>query len=262
MDLLSINAKRLQQDIETLSKIGRGENHGIYRPAFSAADMEARQWLKQHIEQAGLSLHQDGAANIHARLAWDPNEASVMTGSHLDSVPGGGHLDGALGVLAGLECLRRLKELNVELKRPLESVAFSDEEGRFGGILGSSAICGRLTPETLYQARDLMGISLSEAMAAQGLNAMDALNAARPINSIYAFVELHIEQGPILEQQRLHLGVVDAINGLIKWNVRLIGMQVRRRWTCGAMRFKDWRNLRWPCPVCWKATAVPVASRR
>ena len=223
MSVLNINPKRLQQDIETLSKIGRGENQGIYRPSFSAADMEARDWLKQRIEQAGLSVYQDGAANIHARLDWDPDTPSVMTGSHLDSVPGGGHLDGALGVLAGLECLRSLKELNVELKRPLESVAFSDEEGRFGGILGSSAICGRLTPETIFQARDLQGITLTEAMARQGLNAMDALGAARPLNSIHAFIELHIEQGPILEQQRLHLGVVDAINGLIKWNVRLIG---------------------------------------
>jgi len=243
MNLLNINAKRLQQNIETLSKIGRGENQGIYRPAFSAADMEARRWLTERIEQAGLEVYQDGAANIHARLAWDENQASVMTGSHLDSVPGGGHLDGALGVLAGLECLQRLKELNVNLKRPLESVAFSDEEGRFGGILGSSAICGRLTPETLFQARDLHGISLTEAMAEHGLNAMDALSAARRPSSIHAFVELHIEQGPILEQQRLHLGVVDAINGLIKWNARLIGQAAHAGATPMNMRYDAFQGL-------------------
>lgn len=243
MESLSINAKRLQQHIETLSTIGRGENQGIYRPAFSAADMEARQWLRQRIAQAGLSVYQDGAANIHARLGWDEKTPSVMTGSHLDSVPGGGHLDGALGVLAGLECLRRLNELKVELKRPLESLAFSDEEGRFGGILGSSALCGRLTPETLYQARDLNGISLTEAMAEHGLNAMDALSAARPLNSIHAFIELHIEQGPILEQQRLHLGVVDAINGLLKWNVRLIGQAAHAGATPMDMRQDAFQGL-------------------
>lgn len=243
MTSLSINSKRLQQDIETLSTIGRGENQGIYRPAFSAADMEARQWLKQRIEQAGLSVFQDGAANIHARLDWDENTASVMTGSHLDSVPGGGHLDGALGVLAGLECLRRLKELKADLKRPMESVAFADEEGRFGGILGSSAICGRLTPETIFQARDLQGITLTQAMAEHGLNAMDALSAARPLNSIHAFVELHIEQGPILEQQRLHLGVVDAINGLIKWNARLIGVASHAGATPMDMRHDAFQGL-------------------
>ncbi|MGY6277357.1 allantoate amidohydrolase [Methylomonas sp. MgM2] len=243
MDLPSIDAKRLQQDIEVLSTIGRGEDQGIYRPAFSAADMEARGWLKRQIEDAGLTVYQDGAANIHARLAWDETKPSVMTGSHLDSVPGGGHLDGALGVLAGLECLRRLKELDVKLNRPLEAVAFSDEEGRFGGILGSSAICGRLTPDTLFQARDLNGVTLTEAMAEHGLNAMDALSAARRPYSIHAFVELHIEQGPILEQQRLHLGVVDAINGLNKWNVRLIGQAAHAGATPMDMRRDAFQGL-------------------
>lgn len=243
MEFLSVNADRLQQDIETLSKIGRGDNQGIYRPAFSAADIEARNWLKRRIEQAGLTPYQDGAANIHARLAWNENKPSVMTGSHLDSVPGGGHLDGALGVLAGLECLRRLKELDVELIRPLESVAFSDEEGRFGGILGSSAICGRLTPETVFQARDLQGIALTDAMAEQGLNAMDALAAVRRPHSIHAFIELHIEQGPILERQRLHLGIVDTINGLVKWNVRLIGQAAHAGATPMDMRRDAFQGL-------------------
>lgn len=243
MNDLTINAQRLQQDIETLSRIGRGDDQGIYRPAFSPADFEARSWLAERIAQAGLDFHQDGAANIHARLNWNANQASVMTGSHLDSVPGGGHLDGALGVLAGLECLRRLKELKVELQRPLESVAFSDEEGRFGGILGSRALCGQLTPETLFQARDLHGIALSEAMAEHGLNAMDALGAARRPGSIHAFVELHIEQGPILEQKRLHLGVVDSINGLNKWGVRLIGQAAHAGATPMDMRRDAFQGL-------------------
>lgn len=223
MSLITINAKRLRQDIDALSKIGRGEDQGIYRIAFSDADMEARNWLKQRITNAGLETYQDGAANLHARLSWREDISSVMTGSHIDSVPGGGHLDGALGVLAGLECLRRIKELNLTTKRPLESVAFSDEEGRFGGIFGSSAICGQLTPESIHAAHDLDGITLTEAMAKQGLHSMDALSATRQQESIHAFVELHIEQGPILEKQKLHLGAVDAVAGLFKWNVKLSG---------------------------------------
>ena len=214
MSLLSIDSKRLRQDIEALSQIGRREDQGIYRAAFSDADMEARNWLKQRIGEAGLECHQDGAANIHALLRGRDDVASVITGSHIDSVPGGGHLDGALGVLAGLECLRRIKELNLPSKRPLESIAFSDEEGRFGGIFGSSAICGHLTPENIHSARDLEGITLSEAMANHGLNAMDALSASRQPGSIHCFIELHIEQGPVLERQNLHLGAVDAIAGL------------------------------------------------
>jgi N-carbamoyl-L-amino-acid hydrolase len=221
--MLSINTQRLKQDIEDLSQIGRGANQGIYRPAFSDADMEARAWLKARIEQAGLAVSQDGAANITARLDNQTEEPSVITGSHIDSVPGGGHLDGALGVLAGLECLRVLKEQGGDLKRPVESIAFSDEEGRFGGIFGSSALCGQLTPKAIHEAKDLSGMTIVDAMAKQGLDAMQALSASRKAETMHAFVELHIEQGPILEQKQLHIGVVDVINGLVKWNVRLKG---------------------------------------
>ena len=224
MSLLKINNQRLKHDIETLATIGREpDNQGINRPAFSDADMQARAWLKQQIELAGLEVYEDGAGNIHGRLNWDETQASVMTGSHIDSVPGGGHLDGVLGVLGGLECLRTLKESGIALSRPLEVVAFSDEEGRFGGLFGSSAMCGQLTPEAIHQSRDLTGQSIVEVMAKQGLNAMDALTATRKPESLHAFVELHIEQGPILEQKQLHLGVVDVINGLVKWQVRLRG---------------------------------------
>ncbi len=224
MSLLSINHQRLKHDIESLATIGREvHNQGINRPAFSDADMLARAWLKQQIEQAGLDVYEDGAGNIHGRLNWDETKASVMTGSHIDSVPGGGHLDGVLGVLSGLESLRTLKESGLALPRPLEVVAFSDEEGRFGGLFGSSAMCGQLTPEAIHQSKDLSGQSIVEAMAKQGLNAMDALTATRKPESLHAFVELHIEQGPILEQKQLHLGVIEVINGLVKWQVKLRG---------------------------------------
>jgi len=243
MSLLSINGNRLRQDIEALSQIGRGDNQGVYRTAFSDADMQARRWLEQRIADADLEFHQDGAANIHARLGWRDDMASVMTGSHIDSVPGGGHLDGALGVLAGLECLRCIKELNQATRRPLESVAFSDEEGRFGGIFGSGAICGQLTPENIHSAHDLDGITLAEAMARQGLNVMDALSASRKPESIHCFVELHIEQGPILERQNLHLGSVDAIAGLFKWSIRLSGVAAHAGSTPMNMRQDAFQGL-------------------
>jgi N-carbamoyl-L-amino-acid hydrolase len=220
---LHINMERLRTDIETLASIGRREDLGIYRMAFSPDDIAGREWLKQRIHDAGLDVYVDGAANIFARLGYDGERPSVMTGSHIDTVPGAGSLDGTLGVLAGLECLRSLKEQGVETRLPLESVAFSDEEGRFGGIFGSSAVCGLLTPGSIHEARDLEGITLTDAMAAHGLDAMAALQAARRPASIHAFVELHIEQGPVLHRQGIRIGVVDAIAGLFKWNVRLIG---------------------------------------
>lgn len=222
-ELLRVNFERLQRDIEELGAVGRREDHGIYRMAFTEGDMAGRRWLQDKIREAGLELYVDGAANIHARLGWDGERPSVMTGSHLDSVPGAGHLDGALGVVVGLECLRRLKELDRALRLPLESISFSDEEGRFGGMLGSQAVSGRLTPEDIYNARDLEGNGLVEAMRTCGLNAMDALRARRAPESVHAFVELHIEQGPVLDRHGVPVGIVDAIAGLFKWEVHLLG---------------------------------------
>ena len=220
---ITVNFDRLQSEIEELANIGRSDDGGLYRMAFSAGDMEARNWFIQRVIDAGFDAQVDGAGNIHGRHNWDDKHASVMTGSHLDTVPGAGHLDGALGVLCGLEALRSLKESGVALRYPLEAVAFSDEEGRFGGMLGSQAICGRLTPETLYSARDLDGVSLVEAMADCGFNATEVLRAQRAPGSIRAFVELHIEQGPMLDHQGTSIGIVDMITGLAKWNIRLIG---------------------------------------
>lgn len=223
MRVLNINRERLQSDIETLAEIGRQEDYGIYRMAFSDGDMQGRKWFKDKIKEAGLEFYQDGAANLYARYNWDDQRPSVMMGSHLDTVPGAGHLDGALGVVVALECLRCIKEEQLETRYPLEAIAFSDEEGRFGGMFGSQAIAGMLTPEKIFNAVDLDGIKLTDAMQAVGLNAMDALHARRNPDSLHAFLELHIEQGPLLDKMSISVGNVDAIAGLFKWEVSLIG---------------------------------------
>lgn len=220
---LRIDFPRLQSDIEALAAIGRHADGGLYRMAFSEGDMAARQWLAERIREAGLELHVDGAANIHARLGWDGETPSVMIGSHIDTVPGAGHLDGALGVLVGLECLRSIREQGLTVSHPLEAVAFTDEEGRFGGMYGSQAIAGRLTPERIRTARDLDGVALMDVMANRGLDAMEALKARRAPESLHAFLELHIEQGPVLDRRGIGIGVVEGIAGLFKWNVSLIG---------------------------------------
>jgi N-carbamoyl-L-amino-acid hydrolase len=223
MEILSINRQRLQNDIETLANIGRREDYGIYRMAFSEGDIKGRNWFKKSVEAAGLDFYQDGAANLFARYQWDGKRPSVMMGSHLDTVPAAGHLDGALGVVVALECLRCIKEQNLRLTYPLEAVAFSDEEGRFGGMLGSQSIAGMLTPEKIVNATDLDGITLIDAMKGAGLDAMEALHAKRTPDSIHAFLELHIEQGPMLDKMDISIGNVDAIAGLFKWDVSLIG---------------------------------------
>ena len=224
LEKLAIDPDRLVHDLEALSRIGRVEEGGIHRLAFSEADMAGRQWLIDRVEEAGLEPRVDGAGNLGACWpARGDGAAPVLTGSHLDTVPGAGQLDGALGVVAGLEVLRVLSENEVALARDVELVAFSDEEGRFGGMLGSQAMSGQLTPEFLDRAVDLDGVRLRDAMAECGFRATDALTAEREPDSIYAFVELHIEQGPVLERAGSAIGLVDAITGLFRWDARFVG---------------------------------------
>lgn len=229
-ELLHVDAERLRADLDALAAIGRTEDFGVSRRAFSDADMAARRWLAERIEAAGLASWMDGAGNVYGRCE-PPDGApsagtepgAILIGSHVDSVPGGGTLDGALGVVAGLECLRRLKETGAPLARPVEVVAFADEEGRFGGLFGSSAVAGNLTPGAIHQAQDLDGVRLVDAMATWGLDAMEALHAQRPRPSIARYLELHIEQGPVLDVKEIPIGIVETITGLFKWSVRLIG---------------------------------------
>lgn len=224
MSDISVNFDRLQEDLDELSTIGRAEeDHGVYRMAFNDAYMESREWLKGRLDDAGLDVHEDEALNVHGRLGWDRESPSVMTGSHIDTVPGAGHLDGALGVVTALECLRRLKELDVKLARPVELVNFTDEEGRFGGMFGSQAMAGLLTPELILGAKDLDGNRLVDALSERGHDALKALRATRRPESIHSFVELHIEQGPVLDRNQKPLGVVEGIVGLFKWQVRFLG---------------------------------------
>ncbi len=222
----SVNIDRLKKDILELSRIGlNSEDNGIYRIAFSDADMEGRRWLQERIKGAGMTPYMDGAANVFGSFEKDESNKnpSVLVGSHLDSVPCGGPLDGALGVLAGLECMRVIREKNIKTKYPIELVAFSDEEGRFGGMFGVQALSGNLTPEDILSATDVNGVRLTEVMQAQGLEPMDALDARRSAESMEAYLELHIEQGPVLEHDGMQIGIVEGMSGMFKWLVRLIG---------------------------------------
>ncbi len=240
---IQVDFDRLRNDIQTLGEIGRWEDHGIYRMAFTAEDMEARQWLRGRIEEAGLEFEQDGAANLFGRINCAEDKPSVLMGSHIDTVPAGGHLDGALGVLTALECLRRIREEKIHTKYGLEMASFSDEEGRFGGLLGSQALSGDLTPETVRSACDLQGNNLVDIMADHGLDARDVLQARRSPQTIHAYLELHIEQGPVLDSRNLSLGIVEQITGLFKWHVRLVGQADHAGTTPMNMRRDAFRGL-------------------
>lgn len=220
---LNVNFDRLKDDIERFARIGQGEDGGIYRTGFSEADFLAREALQNALADCGVESHRDGAGNVIGRIDADGEQGAVLVGSHLDTVPAAGSLDGALGVLCGLECLRRIREENLPINHPIELIAFSDEEGRFGGMFGSQALAGLLNPELIKTAIDLNGVRLGDAMEERGMDPWKALTARREPTTVQSYIELHIEQGPVLDRLGKSIGVVEAISGLFKWVVRLKG---------------------------------------
>ncbi|MGD9664207.1 MAG: Zn-dependent hydrolase [Novosphingobium sp.] len=206
-----------------LSRFGFNEaDRGVYRQGFSEEDMAARQWLRDQFESLGMAHRMDGVGNVIGRFGPDDMPA-VLIASHLDSVPAGGMFDGVLGVVAGLEVVRTMKEAGVTPDFPIEVIGTSEEEGRFGGMLGAQAMTGQLTREWLDTATDEHGYALKDAMVAAGFDPQKAMHAYRRPEEIRAFLEVHVEQGPVLEAEKTTIGIVEGISGVFKWNCRLIG---------------------------------------
>lgn len=223
---LTINFERFKQHFNELALIGKHEDGGIYRMAFNEDELKARKWLEKKLEETGFKTSRDEALNIVGRYATKANQdkPAIVVGSHIDTVPNAGALDGALGVLVGLECLTRIKEEGIETNYPLEVIAFSDEEGRFGGMFGSRAFAGSLTPGIIEEAKDLDGNQLIDVLKSMDINPYDVLSATRKEGSVKSYLELHIEQGPVLDHEHLSVGVVSDITGLFKWQVKLVGV--------------------------------------
>jgi hydantoinase/carbamoylase family amidase len=210
--VVRINIERLRRDIEELGRIGCDAGGAVSRPSFSRADLEARAWLKKRLEEAGLAVRQDGAGNIFGRL--EGQGKPVMTGSHIDTVIRGGMFDGAVGVLAGLEGLRQIRENALSHTRPLEVAAFSDEEGSLtGDFLGSRAFTGRLNTELIERGLTQIGPPLSEILQGTEFTIQSILEANRVKPGVEAFLELHIEQGSLLDEEGIPVGLVDRISG-------------------------------------------------
>jgi N-carbamoyl-L-amino-acid hydrolase len=211
---LSVNAHRLRADLQTLSEIGRGPGGGISRTSFSPADLQAREWYQSACRDAGLDLRVDGIGNMFADTGGDPAAAAVWSGSHLDTVPNGGAFDGAVGALAALECVRRIAEEGISLRRPVRAVVFTDEEGNYSHLLGSSALVRGFAAEQVNAMVGRDGDRLVDAVSAAGWDAGRLTDTQISANSVYAFAELHIEQGPKLEAAGTQIGVVSSIVGL------------------------------------------------
>ena len=208
--MITINGPRLRDAIESLAQYGGNPPHGITRSTFSPEYEAARQFLKDAATAAGLTVYDDAVGNLFVRVG-PPGGRCIMSGSHIDTVPGGGPLDGAYGVLAAIEVAQVLKERGISLPLAFEAAAFVEEEGRFYDILGSKAVSGQLTWAEIASARDANGILLTDAMRACGFDPEKFESAKR--TDIAAYVELHIEQGPVLEAHGVPIGVVDEITG-------------------------------------------------
>lgn len=215
--MLAISAERLQSRIAALARFGGLPGGGVTRMCWSAPHEEARAWLLAEIKAAGLTPWVDTAGNVFGGLgltAFDTARPAVLTGSHIDTVPEGGILDGALGVLAGLECLQTIRAAGQTPGKPLGVVAWSDEEGRYGSLFGSRAFCGRLDVAAIPTMAAVDGERLVDAMRRAGFDALRAPEARAPAGAVDAYVELHIEQGARLEEAGVPIGVVDTIVGV------------------------------------------------
>ncbi|HEX7170323.1 MAG TPA: Zn-dependent hydrolase [Rubrobacter sp.] len=208
-----IDGERLWRRLSELAEVGKQESGGVTRLSFTDEERTAKDLVVSYMQEAGLTVREDAVGNLFGRREGRETDApAVLVGSHVDSVYHGGNFDGPLGVLAGIEVAQTLEEGGVETDRPVEVVAFTDEEGaRFSfGMIGSRALAGTLSPEDL-EHEDGDGVSIADAMRDYGLEPEKIEEAAHPPGSLAAYVELHIEQGRVLENEGLPTGVVTGI---------------------------------------------------
>ncbi|CUH93986.1 hypothetical protein P22_0048 [Propionispora sp. 2/2-37] len=211
--------------IEQIAQFGK-EKMGITRLAFSEADKQARDFVMEIMNTIGLNVRVDAAGNIIGHLEGRKCQTPVvMTGSHIDTVPEGGKFDGVLGVVSALAAVQRLKQRG-GLSHSLEVVVFAAEESsRFGvATFGSKAMTGLLTTHTWSRAKTKEGVSLRDAIADFGLKMENVKAAVRPSSDMKAFVELHIEQGRILEHNKMSIGIVDSIAAPTRCKITVEGL--------------------------------------
>ncbi len=230
-NVIAVDGLRLQADMQKLAtftqceQTGRDGETAVTRVVFTEEDMAARAWLKTRFAEAGLQVREDAVGNTFARWhGTEPSLATVGTGSHADAIPHAGMFDGTLGVLGGLEAIRSLQRAGVHPRRSIELVLFTSEEPtRFGmGCLGSRLMAGTLNPERADRLRDGEERSLAEVREAAGFEG--ELATVRLMPGAYgAWVELHIEQGPLLERDGVDIGVVSAIAAPASYRVRIDG---------------------------------------
>lgn len=216
---LRINGDRLMARIFKLAKIGELPNGGVCRLAFTKEDILARDQISRWMQDAGMTVRVDAAGNLIGRYVGSGELAALATGSHIDTVPVGGKYDGCLGVIAGIELVQTLKDHDLQLQHPIEVIVFSDEER---SVIGCKAMSGGIVDGPEYYAR-LDGTPIQTCLEKVGGNWDQIHTAKRDRSEIKAFVELHVEQGGVLESVNCPIGVVEGIVGQHRFAVKVIG---------------------------------------
>ncbi|WP_405406176.1 Zn-dependent hydrolase [Paracoccus sp. Ld10] len=220
------DVRRIEALIEGIDGFNATPGRGTTRLTYSPEYRAARNFVAGRMVEAGLQVREDAVGNVFGRLEGArPDLAPILVGSHLDSVPNGGRFDGPAGVVAGIETAFLFRDLGLRPDRPIEVVAMIEEEGtRFGGgLFGSRLLTGQLDPAVLDDLCDDAGVSAAQAMTDYGLDPARAGQAALLPGSVHAFLELHIEQGPVLEAEGQDIAIVDRIVGLAQLRVTVRG---------------------------------------
>ena len=222
----SVNNRRLMRDLNAIGRIGIGNRGAVTRLVFSIKELRSRQVLIHLMRQAGLTVRIDAIGNIFGRFEGsDPGAPAVLAGSHLDTVIHGGKYDGPVGVIGALEAVRTISENKIRVSSPLEVVCFVGEESsRFGfSTLGSSLAAGEVRADDLTHAVDPQGTKLENVLASLGITRRNLKSIRRDPQTLKAYLELHIEQGPILEAKGKRIGLVTSIAAPSRFRIILKG---------------------------------------
>ena len=224
---IRVQEGRLRKDLEDLGKFGEASDGGMVRTALSDADLEARRWFKGRMEESGLRVREDAAANIIGRMNPTSGPAEgpcIATGSHIDAVLHGGKFDGALGICASLEALRAIRESGLPIPQPLETIVFTDEEGgHYAGTSGSRAMFNLLAEGEIFKSKGVGRPSLAQSLQRTGRDPEQISQAVRSPSEFQAFLEVHIEQGPVLDSLGIPIGIVEGIVFIDRYLLHVTG---------------------------------------
>ncbi|MGX9134437.1 allantoate amidohydrolase [Rummeliibacillus sp. JY-2-4R] len=219
--MYTCDKNRLEGTVNEFSSFGRTPNNGVTRLCFSQEDIEVRDYFKSCCEELGLEVVWDDMGNMYAKLEGKKDIPPIVIGSHLDSVEKGGRFDGVLGVLTGLEVVKTLIDNKEELHAPIVVMNFTNEEGaRFDpAMMSSGVLANKFDKEKMLQSTDKNGVSFKEVLSASGF----AGDEANRLKEASAYLELHIEQGPVLESENLEIGVVEGVLGMVCYEITITG---------------------------------------